>query len=79
MFYMTQITVRNVDPDAFREFKTEATRRGMKLGIALTLAMKKFKSGLVKKGKFTDLKPVSWGQGSEHISEEVDDILYGEN
>ena len=76
MFNMTQITVRNVDSDAFREFKAEATRRGMKLGTALTLAMERFKLEK-RKSKLTDWKSTNWGKGTEHLSEEVDEILYG--
>lgn len=33
---------------------------------------------LWKKQKFTSLKPVNWGKGTEQVSEEVDKILYGE-
>ena len=32
---------------------------------------------LIKKDKFTGLKPINWGKGTEHVSEEVDKILYG--
>lgn len=32
----------------------------------------------LKKQRFIDLKPVDWGEGSEHVSEQVDDILYSE-
>ena len=83
MFYMfnmgTQITVREVNPEVFREFKAEATRHGMTVGTALTLAMLQFKQELRrKKKKFTSWKPVSWGKGTEQVSEEVDEILYGE-
>ena len=78
MLYMTQVTVRDVDSDVFREFKAVAVKRGMKLGTALTIAMEKFKSELgTKKQRFTALQPVSWGKGTEHTSEQVDDILYG--
>ena len=77
MFYMTQITVRDVDQEVFREFKAEAVKRGLTMGSALTLAMEKFKVELTKKKqKFTTLKPVSWGRGTERVSEEVDKILY---
>ena len=80
MFYMgTQITVRDVDSEVFREFKAEAVKRGLTIGSALTLAMEKFRSELNKKRPpFTVLKPVAWGKGTEQVSEEVDKILYGE-
>ena len=73
------VTVRDVDPQVFREFKADAVRNGYKLGTALTLAMEKFRSELRrKKEKFTSLKPIHWGKGSEHSSLEIDEILYGE-
>lgn len=75
-----QITVRDVNQEAFREFKGEAIKHGLTVGTALTLAMQKFRSELTKKRpKFTSLaRPVHWGKGTEHLSEEVDSILYGE-
>ncbi len=75
----TQITVREVDPKVFQEFKAEATRFGLTIGTALTLAMEKFKAELQrKKGRFTALRPMPWGKGTERLSEEVDAILYRE-
>ena len=41
---MTTITIRDVDPEAFQEFKSAAIQRKMKLGVALTLAMEKFRA-----------------------------------
>jgi len=38
--------------------------------------MEKFMSQQ-KKTKFTSLKPVDWGKGTENVSREVDKILYG--
>ncbi len=82
MFYMLnmgiQITVREVDEQVFREFKSEATKQGLTIGSALTLAMEKFRTNLQKKKKFTSLKPISWGKGTERLSEQIDEILYGE-
>ena len=79
MVYMgTQITIRDVDRKVFREFKADATKRGLKLGSALTLAMEKFRTEIRgKKPVFTTLKPVSWGKGTERVSEQVDEILAG--
>ena len=73
-----QITIKNIDEKTFREFKAAAIGNGMKMGAAITLAMEKFKQELLrKKGKFTDLEPINWGKGTEHLSEEMDKILYG--
>ena len=74
-----QITIKNVDETAFREFKAAAVRRGIKLGTALTIAIEKFKDELQKKHyKFTSLKPIKWGGGSERISVKIDEVLYGD-
>jgi hypothetical protein len=78
MYYMTQITVRDVDQEVFREFKADAARQGLTIGAALTVAMEKFRTQLGKKRKFTSLKPISWGKGTEHLSEEIDEVIYGE-
>ena len=83
MLYMytmpVQITIREVDPKVFREFKADAVRNGFKLGTAITLAMHQFRSKLNRRGgKLTDLHPTHWGKGTEHLSEEIDSVLYGE-
>lgn len=80
MFYMkAQVTIRDVDQKVFQEFKADAVKRGLKLGTAITLAMEKFRTELrERKVKFTSLEPISWGKGTEKVSEEVDKILYGE-
>ncbi len=80
MLYMTtQITVREVDDTIFREFKAEATRHGLTLGTALTIAMEKFQSELGgKRKKLRSHTPISWGKDSANVSEEMDSILYGE-
>ncbi len=78
MFNMSNITVRDVDENVFREFKAETSRRGIKLGTAITLAMMRFKCEMKTRKKLTDFKPTSWGKGTEHLSEQIDDILYGE-
>ena len=80
MLYMgTQVTIRDVNKQVFREFKADAIKQGLKLGTALTLAMEKFRSELhTKKIKFTSVKPTSWGKGTGHVSAHVDEILYRE-
>ena len=76
---MSNITVRDVNDEVFRDFKAEATKQGMTVGQALTFAMMKFKGELGKpKEKFSSLKPTSWGKGTEYLSEKMDDVLYGE-
>ncbi|MBI5798201.1 hypothetical protein HZA98_04840 [Candidatus Woesearchaeota archaeon] len=74
----TQLSVKEVDKNTFREFKAESTREGLKIGQALTLAMQQWLKIEKKKQKrsFLDFKPKPWGKGTERISEETDKALY---
>ncbi len=72
-----QITVRDVDEETFKEFKSRAAISGDKLGNLLNFAMIKYMGDVRTGKKFSDLKPFSWGKGSEKISEQIDEILYG--
>jgi len=80
MFTIMNITIRDVDEKVFRKFKEVSIRRRMKLGNALTNAMRTWleKERGEKKVKkyFLDLKPFDWGEGTERSSVEVDEILY---
>ena len=75
----TQITVKEVDAKAFQELKSIAVKNKMNVGTALTLAIESWTSSLKKKKKdLLDLKPTKWGLGTEHTSEEIDQIIYGD-
>ena len=76
--YIMQLSVRDVDEDIFREFKAAVVRSKLKLGGALNLAMMKFKAELEKKRTLPPLKPFHGGKGTEHVSEQVDEILYSD-
>ena len=74
------VSVRDVNPQVFREFKSEAVKEDLKVGVALTQALQNWVETRAKrkrKGSFLDLKPFDWGPGNENISESVDEILYG--
>ncbi len=74
----TQITVKEVDEESFKELKAEAVRRKMGVGIALTLAIESWLSSLKqKKGSLSELKSRNWGPGTEYLSEKVDEAIYG--
>ena len=76
--YIMQLSVRDVDEKVFREFKAAAVRNKLKLGGALNLAMMKFRQELDRKQKFIHFKAFKGGKGTEHVSEQVDEILYGD-
>ena len=74
-----ELRVNNVDKDIFKEFKVETRRLSISTGLALTLAMKLWldqRKNKVKKS-LLDFKPQKWGKCTERISEEIDEILYG--
>lgn len=78
---MVDVMFKNVDDGVLRDFKAEAVREGKTFGQALVeafLVWLEQRESLRKKKKFrlSDLKPVSYGPGSERGSLEVDKIVY---
>lgn len=80
----TLIAVRDVDEETFRKFRAMSVEERMKLGDALTIAMKhwlqeeKAKAAKQRGLRIKDLaKPFDWGKGTEKTSKEIDEILYG--
>lgn len=78
----TFISVRDVDTEAFRQFRAMSIRERLKIGEALTIAMKKLMEEKKKKdnmgvSSLLTLKPFDFGKGNEKLSKEVDKILYG--
>lgn len=78
----TFIAVRDVDTEAFRKFKIMSMKEKLKVGEALTIAMKRLmeeKDNRKNKGikSLLTLKPFDFGKGSEKLSKEVDEIVYG--
>lgn len=75
------VSFRDVDEDAFREFKVVIARLGLKAGVAVSEAFRMFSASLEHKKKkkvsFLSLKPVDWGSGTEKSSSEIDEVLYG--
>lgn len=71
-----QISVRDVDEEVYKEFKAKSVKEGLKLGKALTLAMKEWLEEEKKGKSFLKLKPFDWGEGTEKASREIDEVLY---
>jgi len=75
------VSVRDVDPKVFREFKAKTIVEGAKTGTALTQAMREWIEKKGKKGKtkksFFEMEPWDWGKGNEKASTEIDKTLYG--
>ena len=82
MFYFmkTQITVKEVEKETFQELKAEAIKRRLSVGTALTIAINSWLSSINKpKESLMKWKSSNWGSGTEKTSEQIDEILYGEN
>lgn len=73
-----QVSIKDVDDQAFREFKAESVREGLKIGKALTLAMKFWLESKAKKPRMSllELKSRSWGKETERTSHEIDKVVY---
>ncbi|MFH1649192.1 MAG: hypothetical protein ABIA93_01445 [Candidatus Woesearchaeota archaeon] len=73
-----QVSIKYVEEDVFREFKAQSVKEGLKVGGALTLAMKSWLETKKKKPAMNilDYNATSWGKGTERTSEEIDKILY---
>ncbi|HLD33459.1 MAG TPA: hypothetical protein VJB66_01950 [Candidatus Nanoarchaeia archaeon] len=74
---MTQVSIKNINKNTFREFKAEAIREGLTVGQALTSAMELWLTKTDTKLSFMNFKPSDWGKGTERLSEQIDEILYG--
>ena len=73
-----QVSIKHVEEDVFREFKAQSVKEGLKVGGALTLAMKCWMEKKKKTPQLNilDYKATDWGKGTERTSEEIDSILY---
>ena len=73
-------SIRDLDSDVYREFKSAAVKRGRKTGAAITEAMQLWmqKEGKSKAGKKSvfDIEPIK-DKGATDWGERVDEILYG--
>ncbi len=73
-----QVTIKNVDEDAFSELKAEAARKKLHVGAALSLAIEKWLSEAKKPLlPLTKWETVKGGKKTKFLSEEADSVLYG--
>ena len=73
-----QVTIKNLDENAFTELKAEAAKKKLPVGAALSLAIENWLS----ESKKTNLPLAKWrkvngGAKTRLLSEEVDSALYG--
>ncbi|MBS7635655.1 hypothetical protein KEJ34_09320 [Candidatus Bathyarchaeota archaeon] len=80
MVKSVNITIRGLNEEVFRRFKAKAVEEGMKLGEAFTQAMEMWirQRETEHRTSLLEIKPFDWGEGTERVSIEIDQILYGE-
>jgi|GEM_PF-893968 len=73
-------TIRNLDPQAFRELKARAVREGKTIGEAVNEAIRQYNLlGGVRRKTLSELyPPFPFPPGNENLSLEIDEVLYGE-
>jgi hypothetical protein len=73
-------TIRNIDAAAYRALKAHAALTGRTLGDVLSEAIRAYLStaqSLRKHGSLRDLVPETYPAGTERLSSEIDEIVYG--
>ena len=73
-------TIRNLDPQTYRQLKAHAALNGKSIGEALNEAIRLYLSrqpGSHRTGTLANWKPVVFPPGNERLSEEIDRIAYG--
>ena len=74
-------TIRNLDAKLYRRLRARAVREGKTVGATLNEAMRAFLVASprpAKSGSIFDLQPFDFGPGNERLSEQIDEVLYGE-
>jgi len=72
-------TIRNLDPVAYKQLRARAMSKGMTVGEAVSDAMRAYLAlpENAKTGSLRDLVPEPFPHGNEHLSEGIDDVVYG--
>lgn len=72
-------TIRNLDERLYKRLRTRAMAAGKTVGEAINDAMAAYlaRPDLPKGGSILDIEPVAFPDGNEHLSDEIDSIVYG--
>ena len=77
MYYM-DTTIRNIDRDTYRRMKARAALVGRTIGDVLNDAMRLYLAQpevREKRGSLRDLQPERYPEGTERLSEQIDNIV----
>lgn len=70
-------SIRGIDDEIFREFKAKAQKNGRNIGEAMTEAMTQWLNETNEDASLDDMDAWDWGEGTEKLSEEYEDEIYG--
>lgn len=73
-------TIRNLDEDAYRALKARAALSGKTMGEAVNEAIRVYLATIdpfQRTGSLDELRPRTYPEGNERLSEEVDAVVYG--
>jgi plasmid stability protein len=74
-------TIRNLDEETYRALRSRAVLQGRKVGDLINEAIRAYLEATASThGRLSlrDLKPEPFPEGNEHLSEEIDEIVYGD-
>lgn len=77
---LVDTTIRNLDEEAYRALKARAALTGRTVGDAINEAIRAWLARPDpgrKTASFFELAPEDLGEGTEHLSESIDSIVYG--
>jgi plasmid stability protein len=73
-------TIRNLDARAYRALKARAALTGRTIGDTVNEAIQVYlarPADHLRTGSLADLRPMAFPAGSEELSREVDEVVYG--
>ncbi len=74
-------TIRNLDEHAYRRLKARAALAGKTIGEVVNEAIRAYLARPgpeTKGGSLRRLRPFAYPEGTERLSEQIDEIVYGE-
>lgn len=75
MYHMSK-TIRGIDEEVFQEFKAKAKSQDQNIGEAVTEAMIEWLDR-DKEVSIDEFEAWDWGEGTENLSENYEEELYG--
>lgn len=76
-----ETTIRDLDEQAYSALREQAVMQGRNVGDLVNEAVRAYLARVAvrqRRSSLRDLKPESFPPGNERLSEEIDDIVYGE-